>query len=73
MAEVVIIIKDYEDGSGRVDIKACPSFADVCQMISSGHTPTSAHTYGMRMLRSAMELNRENDPDKHKVLIPRLT
>lgn len=73
MSEVVIVLRDYEDGSGKVKVASYPSHEDMCLMINAGHTPDQCHVYAMRALRGILEMSRENDPAKPNILIPRLT
>jgi uncharacterized protein YoxC len=64
---VVITIKDLPNGD--VQCTANPSMTEVATRAQHGYTPTMAEAYAMRMLRVAIELNREISQNKGRPII----
>ena len=62
MRQVIITITDLPNGD--VNCIADPSMTEVAERAKRGYTPTMAEAYAMRMLRVAVELNREISHNK---------
>lgn len=71
---VVITIKDLPNGD--VQCTAEPSMTEIATRATKGYVPTMAEVYAMRMLKAAVELNREISHNKGRPIIfgdPRLS
>lgn len=64
---ITITIQDLPNGD--VQCNCDPSMTDIAMRAQRGYTPTMAEAYAMRMLRVAVELNREISHNKGRPII----
>jgi hypothetical protein len=64
---VVITLVDLPNGD--VQCTANPAMSEIAERAKRGYVPTNAQAYAMRMLRVAVELNREISHNKGRPII----